>query len=176
MTYPPFSNEGRLPDFLRSPAWDPGEVLGEPVFELVLVSMGRSCQERARGVLNDFAAVGTFLLNCGEAVSRWPGSCLGLTSGLMYRHCWLCAPVNSGPSQPPQSPTGREQRCLSTATNETAYRCSHRTMLGDAPVIRRKCLARWLWSENPADSAISDIGRSVLRSICWACSMRRCST
>jgi len=34
------------------------------------------------------------------------------------------------------------------------YRCSQRTTLGDIPVIRRKCLARWLWSENPADSAI----------------------
>ncbi len=48
--------------------------------------MGRYCQERATQVLNDFAAVGTFLLNYDEAVSRWPGSCLSLTNGSMYRH------------------------------------------------------------------------------------------
>jgi hypothetical protein len=35
------------------------------------VSMVRYCQERAARVLNDFAAVGTFLLNCEETVSRW---------------------------------------------------------------------------------------------------------
>src|SRR5437899_1058169 len=112
--------------------------------------MGRYCQERATQALNDFAAVGTFLLNYEEAVSRWPGSCLSLTNG--------------------------SRACFATATNKTTYRCSQRATLGDMPVIRRKCLAKWLWSENPADSAISDIGRSVLRSICWACSMRRCST
>src|SRR5215467_6640601 len=65
---------------------------------------------------------------------------------------------------------------FATAQNDKTYRCSQRTTLGDMPVIRRKCLAKWLWSENPAESAISDIGRSVLRSIRWACSMRRCST
>jgi hypothetical protein len=31
--------------------------------------MGRYCQERARQVLNDFAAVGTFLLNYEETAS-----------------------------------------------------------------------------------------------------------
>lgn len=34
-----------------------------PVFEFVLVSMRRYCQERVTQILNDFAAVGTFLLN-----------------------------------------------------------------------------------------------------------------
>jgi hypothetical protein len=67
-----------------------------PVFELLLVSMGRYCQERATQVLNDFAAVGTFLLNCEETVSRWPGSRLTLTNGLMYRHSLLRAQVRSG--------------------------------------------------------------------------------
>ncbi len=33
------------------------------------MSMGRYCQERATQVLDDFAAVGTFLLNCEETVS-----------------------------------------------------------------------------------------------------------
>jgi hypothetical protein len=107
-----------------------------PMF--VLVSMDRYCQERAKQVLNDSAAGGTFLLNDEEIVSR--------------------------------------SMCFATAKNETTYRCSQRTTLGDMPVIRRKCRAKWLWSANPADSAISAIGRSVLRSICWACSMRRCST
>ena len=140
------------------------------------MSMGRYCQERATQVLNDFAAVGTFLLNCEETVSRWPGSCLSLTNGSMYQHSLLRAQLKSGLLNRlnPQRP--RASVCFSTATNETTYRCSQRTTLGDMPVIRRKCLAKWLWSENPADSAISDIGRSVLRSICWACSMRRCST
>jgi hypothetical protein len=65
-----------LTDFLRSPAWDPGahEAQERPCSSFVLVSMGRYCQERATQVLNDFAAVGTFLLNCEETVSRWPGS------------------------------------------------------------------------------------------------------
>jgi len=36
------------------------------------VSIGRYCQARATQVLNDFAAVGTFLLNCEETVSAMP--------------------------------------------------------------------------------------------------------
>ena len=58
--------------------------------------MGRYCQERAAQVLNDFAAVGTFLLNYEETVSRWPGSCLSLTNGSMYRHSLLREQVKSG--------------------------------------------------------------------------------
>jgi hypothetical protein len=136
-----------------------------PCSSFVLVSMGRYCQERATEVLNDFAAVGTFLLNCKETVSRWPGSCLSLR-----------AQVKSGLLNRLNPEAAERSGCFSTETNEMTYRCSQRTTLGDMPIRRRKCLAKWLWSENPADRAISDIGRSVLRSICWACSMRRCST
>jgi hypothetical protein len=42
------------------------DISGAPVFELLLVSMGGYCQERATQVLDDFAAVGTFLLKCEE--------------------------------------------------------------------------------------------------------------
>ena len=66
------------------------------MFEFRLVSMGRYCQERATQVLNDFAAVRTFLLNDEETVSRWPGWCLSLTNGLMDRHSLLRAQVKSG--------------------------------------------------------------------------------
>ena len=45
-----------------------------PVSIFVLVSMARYCQERGTQVLNDFAAVRTFLLKDEEAVSRWPRS------------------------------------------------------------------------------------------------------
>ena len=62
----------------------------------VLVSMGRYCQERATQFLNDFAAVGRFLLNCEETVSRWLGSCLNLTNGSMYRHSVFRVGVKSG--------------------------------------------------------------------------------
>ena len=142
----------------------------------VFVSRGRYCQERATQVLDDFAAVGTFLLNCEETVLGWLGPCLSLTNGSMYRHSLLLAQVKSGHLNCLNPKVAERSECFAAASSETTYRCSQRTTLGDMPVIRRKCLAKWLWSENPADSAISDIGRSVLRSICWACSMRRCST
>jgi hypothetical protein len=83
-----------------------------PVLELVLVSMGRYCQERATQVLNDFAAVGTFLLNYEETVSRWPGSCFSLTNGSMYRHSLFACAGQVRPSQPPQSRSGRQKRVL----------------------------------------------------------------
>src|ERR1700740_946781 len=101
---------------------------------------------------------------------------LSLTNGSMYRHSLLRAQVKCGLLNRLNPEAAERSECFSTATNETTYRCSQRTTLGETPVIRRKCLAKWLWSENPADSAISDIGRSGLRGICWACSMRRCST
>jgi len=142
----------------------------------VFVSRGRYCQERATQVLDDFAAVGTFLLNCEETVLGWLGPCLSLTNGSMYRHSLLLAQVKSGHLNRLNPKVAERSKCFEAPSGETTYRCSQRTTLGDMPVIRRKCLAKWLWSENPADSAISDIGRSVLRSICWACSMRRCST
>jgi hypothetical protein len=147
-----------------------------PVFELVLVSMGRYCQEGVTQILNDFAAVRTFLLIYEETVSRWPGSCLSFDERFDESAVVVACAGQVRPSQPPQSRAADRTACFAAATNETPYRCSQRTTLGDMPVIRRKCLARWLWSENPADSAISDIGRSVVRSIFWACSMRRCST
>jgi hypothetical protein len=146
-----------------------------PVFEFGLVSMGKYCQERATQVLNDFVAVGTFLLNDEETVSRWPGPCLSLTN--VRRFGILGCVRRSSPAFSTASlPKRPQEQVLCNCKNKTTYRCSQRTTLGDMPVIRRKCLAKWLWSENPADNAISDIGRSVLRSICWACSMRRCST
>jgi hypothetical protein len=39
-----------------------------PSSRFVLVSMDQYCQERATRVLNDFAAFGTFLLNCEQTV------------------------------------------------------------------------------------------------------------
>jgi hypothetical protein len=68
--------------------------------------MGRYCQERATEVLNDFAAVGTFLLNCEQTVSRWPGSRLSLTNGSMYRHSLLRAQVKSGHCLNPEAARG----------------------------------------------------------------------
>jgi len=51
----------------REPALrDSSDITSAPVFELLLVSMGGYCQELATQVLDDFAAVGTFLLNCEE--------------------------------------------------------------------------------------------------------------
>ena len=108
------------------------------------MSLGRYCQERATQILNDFAAAGTFLLNCEEAVSRWSGSCLSFTNGSMYRRPLLPAQVKSGLLSRLNPAAARSSLCFSTGTNEKTYRCSQRTTLGDAPVIRRKCLAKWL--------------------------------
>ena len=70
--------------------------------------MGRYCQERARQVLNDFAAVGTFLLNCEETASDGLGG-VSSRNGSMYRHSLLRAQVKSGlPNR--QSRSGREER------------------------------------------------------------------
>src|SRR6266404_204104 len=41
---------------------------------------------------------------------------------------------------------------------DRTYRSCQRARLGDTPVRRRKCRARWLWSENPTARAISDNG------------------
>jgi hypothetical protein len=79
------------------------------VFEFGLVSMGRYCQERATQVLNDFAAVGTFLLNCEETVSRWPGSCLERFDVSAFS---VACAGQVRPSQPPQSRSGLEERML----------------------------------------------------------------
>ena len=49
----------------------------------------------------------------------------------------------------------------------------HRTWRGDIPAHRRKCLARWLWSEKPVARAISDNGACVSRNIWSTCSRRR---
>jgi len=140
----------------------------------ILVSVDRYCQERATQVLNDFAAVGTFLLNCEErVVSRWRGSQLNEWFDVS---AFLVA-CRSNPAFSTVSPEAAERvRASQLQRMKRPYRCSQRTTLGDIPVIRRKCLAKWLWSENPDDRAISDTGRSVLRSICWAYSIRRCST
>src|SRR6185295_13141007 len=48
-----------------------------------------------------------------------------------------------------------------------------RTWLGDTPAHRRKCRARWLWSEKPVARAISDNGARVSRSMCSTCCKRR---
>src|SRR5215813_5404082 len=72
----------------------------------VFVSRGRYCQERATQVLDDFAAVGTFLLNCEETVLGWLGPCLSLTNGSMYRHSLLLAQVKSSLLNPPQLRSG----------------------------------------------------------------------
>src|ERR1700756_277691 len=40
--------------------------------------------------------------------------------------------------------------------HDRIYRSCQRARLGDTPVTRRKCRARWLWSENPTARAISD--------------------
>src|SRR5580692_12158658 len=48
-----------------------------------------------------------------------------------------------------------------------------RSWRGDIPAHRRKCRARWLWSEKPVARAISDNGACVSRSICSTCSKRR---
>ena len=109
------------------------------------MSLGRYCQERATQILNDFAAAGTFLLNCEEAVSRWSGSCLvSFTNGSMYRRPLLPAQSSPAFSSRLNPAAARSSLCFSTGTNEKTYRCSQRTTPGDAPVIRRKCLAKWL--------------------------------
>jgi hypothetical protein len=79
-----------------------------PAFELVLVSMGRYCQERVTQILNNFAAVGTFLLNCEETVSRWPGSCLSFSERLDGSAFVVRAQVNPAFSTAsiPKRPTG----------------------------------------------------------------------
>src|SRR6266568_1666810 len=179
MTDPPFLQVKAF--FLTSYAQQPWtrrsmKLSRAPVSSFVLVSMDRYCQERATQVLDDFAAAGTFLLNCEETVSGWPGSCLSLTNSSMSRHSLLRGQVKSGLLSRPNSEAAKKSARSATELNETIYRCSQRTTFGDIPVIRRKCLARWLWSENPADRAISDSGSSLLRSMCWACSTRRCST
>jgi hypothetical protein len=76
------------------------------------VSMGRYCQERATEVLNDFAALGTFLLNCGETVTRWPGSCLSFNERFDVSALFVACAGQFRPSQPPESRSGREERVL----------------------------------------------------------------
>ena len=88
-----------------------------PVFEFGLVIMGRYCQEHATRVLNDFAAAGTFLLNCEETVSRWPGSYLSSTNGSRYRHSLLRAQVKSGLLNRLNPEAADRSACFATAKN-----------------------------------------------------------
>jgi hypothetical protein len=88
-----------------------------PCSSFVPVSMGRYCQERATQFLNDFAAVRTFLLNCEEPVSRWPGLCLSLANGSMYRHSLLRVRVKSSLLNRLNPEAADTWACFANATN-----------------------------------------------------------
>ena len=53
------------------------------------------------------------------------------------------------------------------------YRAFSLTSRGDTPRMRRMCIARWLWWQNPVSRATWPIGSLPLRSRVAACSIRR---
>src|ERR1700739_1937889 len=117
-------------------------------------SLGRYCLCGGIAVLNESSWIGTFLLDfrLDKRLDKCPTGAARHARGVADNHT--------------------EMNYLESG--RAHYQDQRRARLGGTPVSRRKCRARWLWSEKPAARAICDRGSCVSRSICsTCCTLRR---
>jgi hypothetical protein len=92
-------------------------------------------------VLNDSFRIGTFLRNFGSGL-------------VLVRHATVCTggSAAAGGELPSHQVSPRRNRFGMIHLCQTTVECcqDRRAKLGGTPVNRRKCRAKWLWSEKPA--------------------------